>query len=109
VKATDGEIGHVEDFLFDDETWEIRYTIVDTRNFWPGKSVLLRPQWIKSIDWAERKIQTNLPRAVIEKAPIGTQNRPSTGNTNCTCTNIMATRLTGRWKNERWAMAGTTY
>jgi uncharacterized protein YrrD len=69
VKATDGEIGHVEDFLFDDETWAIRYAIVDTRNFWPGKMVLLRPQWIKSIDWAERKIQTNMARALIEKSP----------------------------------------
>ena len=47
VKATGGEIGHVEDFLFDDETWEIRYVIVDTRNWWPAKKVLLRPQWIK--------------------------------------------------------------
>lgn len=69
VKAIDGEIGHVEDFLFDDETWEIRYAIVDTRNWWPAKKVLLRPQWIKSVDWAERKIHTSMTRAVIEKSP----------------------------------------
>ncbi len=69
VKAADGEIGHVEDFLFDSETWAIRYAIIDTRNFWPGKRVLLRPQWIKSMDWAERKIHTDMTRALIEKSP----------------------------------------
>ena len=37
IQATDGEIGHVEDFIIDDETWAIRYLIVDTRNWWPGK------------------------------------------------------------------------
>lgn len=69
VKATDGEIGHVEDFLFDDETWEIRYAIVDTKNWWPGKKVLLRPQWIDSVSWADREIHTSLGRAMIEKSP----------------------------------------
>jgi hypothetical protein len=37
IQAKDGEIGHVEDFIIDDETWAIRYLIVDTRNWWPGK------------------------------------------------------------------------
>ena len=37
IQATDGEIGHVEDFLIDDKTWAIRYLIVDTKNWWPGK------------------------------------------------------------------------
>lgn len=37
IQARDGEIGHVEDFVIDDETWAIRYLIVDTRNWWPGR------------------------------------------------------------------------
>jgi uncharacterized protein YrrD len=37
IQAADGEIGHVEDFIIDDETWAIRYLIIDTRNWWPGK------------------------------------------------------------------------
>ena len=49
----DGEIGHLEDFLFDGETWEIRYAVIDTKNWWPGKKVLLRPQWIKRVSWAD--------------------------------------------------------
>jgi uncharacterized protein YrrD len=69
VKATDGEIGHLEDFLFDDETWEIRYAIVDTKNWWPGKKVLLRPQWIKRVSWTEREIYANLSCEAIRKSP----------------------------------------
>ena len=41
IQAADGEIGHVEDFVIDDETWAIRYLIVDTHNWWPGKKVLV--------------------------------------------------------------------
>jgi len=37
IQALDGEVGHVEDFIIDDETWSIRYLIVGTRNWWPGK------------------------------------------------------------------------
>jgi len=37
IQAADGEIGHVEDFVIDDETWAIRYMVVATRNWWPGK------------------------------------------------------------------------
>jgi hypothetical protein len=69
VKAVDGEIGHVEDFLFDDKSWEIRHAIVDTKNWWPSKKVLLRPQWIQRVDWADRQIHTNTKRALIEESP----------------------------------------
>ena len=51
IQATDGEIGHVEDFIIDDETWAIRYLIVDTQNWWPGKKVLVSPQWIERVSW----------------------------------------------------------
>ncbi len=37
IQASDGEIGHVDDFIVDDKMWIIRYTVVDTRNWWPGK------------------------------------------------------------------------
>ena len=69
IEASDGEIGHLEDFLFDDETWQIRYAIVDTKNWWPGKKVLLRPQWLKSVDWGAGEIHANLPRETIPKGP----------------------------------------
>jgi len=43
IEAVDGDIGHVEDFLVDDHEWAIRYMIVDTRNWWPGKKVIISP------------------------------------------------------------------
>jgi hypothetical protein len=46
IQATDGEVGHLEDFIVDDQNWVIRYMVVDTRNWWPGKKVLVSPQWI---------------------------------------------------------------
>jgi hypothetical protein len=69
IQASDGEIGHLEDFILDDETWAIRYLIVSTRNWWPGKKILLSPQWIERISWSESKIFVNLSREAIKQAP----------------------------------------
>jgi PRC-barrel domain len=69
VAASDGEIGHVDDFLFDDETWAIRYLVLATRNWWPGKRVLVSPEWFDRIDWAERTAFAALSRAAIESSP----------------------------------------
>jgi len=69
IQASDGEVGHVEDFIIDDETWAIRYLIIDTRNWWPGKKVLISPRWIESVSWDESKVFVNLSRATIKKSP----------------------------------------
>jgi hypothetical protein len=69
VQAIDGEIGHVEDFIVEDETWAIRYMVVDTRNWLPGKNVLVAPQWTKEVVWAERKVDLDLSKEAIEKCP----------------------------------------
>jgi uncharacterized protein YrrD len=69
IQATDGEIGHVEDFIIDYETWAIRYLIVDTVNWWSGKKVLLSPQWIERVSWGESKVFINLPREIIQRSP----------------------------------------
>ena len=73
IQATDGEIGHVEDFVIDDETWAIRYLIIDTRNWWPGKKVLVSPQWIESVSWSQSKVVVNLSRATIKQSPEYTE------------------------------------
>jgi sporulation protein YlmC with PRC-barrel domain len=62
VHATDGEIGRVEDFVIDCETWAIRYVLVNTHNFLPGRKVLVSPQWIKRVSWGASKIFINLSR-----------------------------------------------
>jgi len=69
IQATDGEIGHVDDFIIDDEAWAIRYLIIDTRNWWPGKKVLISPQWIESVSWNETKVFVNLLRETIKQSP----------------------------------------
>ncbi len=73
IQATDGEIGHVEDFIIDDLSWAIRYLVVDTRNWWPGRKVLVSPQWIERVSWPESKVFVNLTRATIKQSPEYTE------------------------------------
>lgn len=73
IQAADGEIGHVEDFIIDDETWAIRYLIIDTRNWWLGKKVLVSPQWIERVSWYESKVFVNLTRETIKQSPEYTE------------------------------------
>jgi hypothetical protein len=80
IQAKDGEIGHVEDFVIDDKTWAIRYMIVDTRNWWPGKQILVSPQWIEEIAWGEAKVFVNLSRETIQQGPEYTEESRITRN-----------------------------
>ena len=73
VQATDGEIGHVEEFIIDDKTWAIRYLVIDTRNLWPGRTVIISPKWIKRVSWGERKVFVNLNRETIKESPEYTE------------------------------------
>jgi len=69
IQATDGSIGHVQDFIFDDATWSIRYLIVDTRNWWPGKHVLVSPYAVQEIDWNGQEVRLDLTRERIKASP----------------------------------------
>ena len=69
IQALDGEIGHVEDFIIDDETWSIRYLVVDTKNWWAGKHVLVSPTWIQRVSWSESKVFVNLSCEAIKRSP----------------------------------------
>lgn len=69
MEATDGEIGHLDGFVIDDEAWAIRYIEVATRNWWPGKKVLISPTWIERVSWPESRVYTGLSRAAIQGAP----------------------------------------
>jgi len=70
IQAEDGVTGHVADFIIDDEAWAVRYLIIDTRNWWPGKKILISPHWINRISWEELKVFVNLPRKAIRKSPV---------------------------------------
>jgi hypothetical protein len=69
IQARDGAIGHVDDFLIDGRSWSIRWIVVDTRNWLPGKHVLLAPEWVDDVTWAERAVRVGLSRAQIQSAP----------------------------------------
>ncbi len=70
IHATDGEIGHVEDFLLDEADWSIRYLVVDTKNWWPAKKVLISPRSAAEIDWTERLVHLNVDRQKVKDSPV---------------------------------------
>ena len=69
IHATDGQIGHVEDFIISDEDWVIRYLVVDTRYWLLGRSVLISPEWVREIGWEEREVRVAVPKKTIEQSP----------------------------------------
>ena len=73
IQAADGEIGHVRDFVIDDKTWAIRYLVVDTRSWWPGKRVLVSPRWVERVSWREQTVFVNLTREAIKQSPEYTE------------------------------------
>jgi uncharacterized protein YrrD len=68
VVATDGEAGHVADLIVADKDYVVRYLVVDTRAWLPGKHVLVPPQWT-DVDWENRTISVDLARDAIMSAP----------------------------------------
>ncbi len=69
IEATDGEIGHIGAFIVDDAAWAIRYIEVATKNWWPGKKVLVSPAWIERVSWEDSKVYVGLSREAIQSAP----------------------------------------
>lgn len=69
IRASDGDLGHVEDVLFDDLSWAVRYLVIDTSNWWLGKHVLVAPGWISEIMWPERSVSVNVTRQALKSAP----------------------------------------
>lgn len=69
IVATDGGIGHVDDFLVDEATWEVRYLVVDTSNWIGGKSVLISATVIDAINSPSKEIRVTLTRDQVEQSP----------------------------------------
>lgn len=78
IEAADGEIGHVHGFVVGDEAWAIRYIEVATRNWWPGKKVLVSPVWIERVSWTDSKVYVGLSREAIKNAPEYVESTPIT-------------------------------
>lgn len=69
VHSMDGHVGHVGDFVIDDESWVIRYLVIDSRHWLPGKQSLMAPTWIHHVSWAERRIHLDLPAETVKHSP----------------------------------------
>ena|ERR1043166_2266450 len=69
MHAIDGEIGHVDDFLIDETSWQVKYLVVDTNNWIGGKWVAIPTTAISRVDWADESIHVALTRSEIKAGP----------------------------------------
>jgi uncharacterized protein YrrD len=76
LHASDGNIGHITDILVDEQTWAIRYLIVETGNWWSGHKVLIAPLWIDDVQWLEKRVNVKLTRQEVKGAPLFDDNVP---------------------------------
>ena len=76
LQTANGQLGHIDDFIVDETIWAYRYVVIDTRNWLPGKEVLLSPQWINAISWEETKLFTDLTLEKIKNAPPYDSRKP---------------------------------
>jgi uncharacterized protein YrrD len=76
IDATDGALGHVEDLVLDNVSWAVRYLLVNTRNWLPGKKVLVSPRHIRQVSWLSSSVTIDLPRETIKNGPEFDESRP---------------------------------
>jgi hypothetical protein len=69
IHASDGAMGHLESFLIDDESWDIRYLVANTRDWWFGRQVLLSPASVREILWEQHELRLNLTGYKIKGSP----------------------------------------
>ena len=69
IQATDGEVGHIRDFFFDDSTWHVRYLIDDTGNWLPGRRVLISTTGLGEPDWRNESFHVRHTKEQIENGP----------------------------------------
>jgi sporulation protein YlmC with PRC-barrel domain len=69
IRATDGVIGKVDDFYFDDQDWGIRYLVVETGTWLSGRKVLISPIALGHAGWMGRQLPVALTRAQVERSP----------------------------------------
>jgi hypothetical protein len=69
VEATDSGIGRIKDFIIDDESWTIRYLVIDTHPWLPFGSVLVSPDWTMEIDWEQKRVRVDLTGEQVKDSP----------------------------------------
>jgi len=107
ITAANGEIGHVDGFLMDDEGWLIRYIEVATRDWWPGGKVLVSPAWVIRVSWTDSEVYVGLSRKAIENAPAYDESAPITREYEDRLYLTMASRPIGYRKPGARPLSGT--
>ncbi|MBN2193204.1 MAG: hypothetical protein JW751_10350 [Polyangiaceae bacterium] len=69
LQGSDDVIGHLDGFIVDDETWQVRYMVIATNGTWFGKKVLIAPQWATRVSWTTRAVYVNIPRQAVKSCP----------------------------------------
>jgi hypothetical protein len=86
VHGIDGRLGNAANFIMDDETWALRYLLVDTSYLLPGKMVLLAMDSVKSIDRATMDIRMEAFTEVVDRRPefkVSDQYKPVISENQC--------------------------
>ncbi len=68
IHADDGTIGNVQDFMIDDH-WNIRFLVVDTGSWFPGRNVLISPRWISKVAWEDSSVYVALSKEAVKNSP----------------------------------------
>jgi hypothetical protein len=77
VGASDGDIGSVGDFYFDDDRWAVRYLVVETGGFWHDrKQVLVSPLAFREADWSTRRFHLALTGEKVKHSPDAAVDKP---------------------------------
>ncbi len=69
IQTSDGELGHVADFILDDETWNLNYLVVDAGKWLPGKKFLVTPGLLGAVDWVQNSVTVHMTRDQLKKSP----------------------------------------
>jgi hypothetical protein len=76
IRGSNDQVGHLVDLLADDQSWALRYLVVDPRSWWPSKKVLLPPGSVEGFDWQHREVRASASRERIREAPLWNPETP---------------------------------
>lgn len=70
IQASDGDIGHIKDFIADDQTWQLCFFVVDTHNWFGGKKVLIPVSDVKEVQWLNSKVIVNITMDAVKNSKL---------------------------------------
>lgn len=76
VDGPDGKLGKVDSFLMDDESWDLRYIILNTGNWLKSRLVPLSVRWLTALDWDRHKVAVDLSKKDIHDSPEWDESMP---------------------------------